>query len=42
VKGSIPGPAKRLIRIRPAVRIGEHRIRMPSIGYVSTQSKQGV
>jgi large subunit ribosomal protein L3 len=41
VKGSIPGPAKRLIRIRPAVRIGEHRIRTPSIGYVSTQSKQG-
>jgi large subunit ribosomal protein L3 len=41
VKGSIPGPAKRLIRIRPAVRLGEHRIRTPAISYVSLQSKQG-
>ncbi|MDD1676586.1 MAG: 50S ribosomal protein L3 [Methanomicrobiales archaeon] len=41
VKGSIPGPTKRLIRIRPAVRIGEHRIRIPAISYVSIESKQG-
>ena len=41
VKGSIPGPIKRLIRIRPAIRQGEHVIRMPAIQFVSVQSKQG-
>jgi len=42
VKGSIPGPVKRLVRIRPAVRQGEHIVRQPTIEYVSVQSKQGV
>nr|WP_320162538.1 50S ribosomal protein L3 [uncultured Methanoregula sp.] len=41
VKGSIPGPVKRLIRIRPAIRVGEHVVRMPAIQFVSVQSKQG-
>ena len=41
VKGSIPGAAKRRVRIRPAVRQGEHRFRVPVIQHVSTQSKQG-
>lgn len=41
VKGSIPGPVKRLIRIRPAVRQGEHAVRTPAIQFVSVQSKQG-
>ncbi len=41
VKGSVPGPAKRLIRIRPAIRQGEHVVRAPSIQFVSVQSKQG-
>jgi len=41
VKGSIPGPVKRLIRIRPAIRLGEHVVRMPTIQFVSVQSKQG-
>ena len=41
VKGSIPGPIKRLIRIRPAIRQGEHVVRMPAIQFVSVQSKQG-
>lgn len=41
VKGSIPGPVKRLIRIRPAIRQGEHVVRMPTIQFVSVQSKQG-
>ncbi len=41
VKGSIPGPVKRLIRIRPAIRQGEHVVRMPAIQFVSVQSKQG-
>jgi large subunit ribosomal protein L3 len=41
VKGSIPGPTKRLIRIRPAIRQGEHVVRKPTIQHVSVQSKQG-
>jgi large subunit ribosomal protein L3 len=41
VKGSIPGPAKRLVRIRPATRQGEHMARQPAIEFVSVQSKQG-
>lgn len=41
VKGSIPGPAKRLVRIRPATRQGEHVVRQPAIEFVSVQSKQG-
>jgi large subunit ribosomal protein L3 len=41
IKGSIPGPTKRLVRIRPAIRQGEHKIRVPVIEFVSTQSKQG-
>jgi len=41
IKGSIPGPAKRLIRIRPAIRQGEHVVRSPAIQFVSVQSKQG-
>ena len=41
IKGSVPGPVKRLVRIRPAVRQGEHAIRSPVIEYVSLQSKQG-
>jgi large subunit ribosomal protein L3 len=41
VKGSIPGPVKRLIRIRPAMRLGEQVVKTPTIQYVSVQSKQG-
>lgn len=41
IKGSIPGPAKRLVRIRNAVRLGEHKIRVPTIKFVSLESKQG-
>lgn len=41
IKGSIPGPSKRLIRMRPAIRQGEHHVRSPAIGFVSLQSKQG-
>jgi large subunit ribosomal protein L3 len=41
IKGSIPGPAKRLVRIRPAVRQGEHKFRTPAIEFVSVESKQG-
>ncbi|HQA80945.1 MAG TPA: 50S ribosomal protein L3, partial [Methanoregulaceae archaeon] len=41
VKGSVPGPVKRLVRIRPAMRLGEHVPRQPAIEFVSVQSKQG-
>jgi large subunit ribosomal protein L3 len=41
IKGSIPGPTKRLIRIRPAIRQREHMERIPSIQYTSLRSKQG-
>jgi large subunit ribosomal protein L3 len=41
IKGSIPGPTKRLIRIRPAIRQGEHVVRTPTIQFISVQSKQG-
>jgi large subunit ribosomal protein L3 len=41
IKGSVPGPTKRLIRLRSAIRQGEHVIRAPAIGYVSVGSKQG-
>ena len=41
IKGSVPGPNKRLVRIRSAIRQGEQTIRMPAISFVSAQSKQG-
>ena len=41
IKGSIPGPAKRLVRLRPATRMGEQTIQTPVVEFVSLQSKQG-
>jgi len=41
IKGSLPGPCKRLVRIRHAIRQGEHKIREPVVEFVSQQSKQG-
>jgi large subunit ribosomal protein L3 len=41
IKGSVPGPAKRLVRIRPAMRLGEHVVRTPTVQFVSVESKQG-
>lgn len=41
IKGSIPGPAKRLVRIRSATRMGEQKVLSPVVEYVSLQSKQG-
>lgn len=41
IKGSIPGPVKRIIRFRPAIRLGEHQVRVPVVEYVSQKSKQG-
>ena len=41
IKGSVPGPIKRLIRLRPAIRNRDHVDRVPQVSYVSTMSKQG-
>ena len=41
IKGSVPGPSKRLVRIRSAIRQGEHVVRTPTIGHISVQSQQG-
>jgi len=42
VKGSVPGPAKRLIRFRDATRGSDKTLHDYEITYVSTASKQGV
>jgi large subunit ribosomal protein L3 len=41
IKGSIPGPVKRLIRLRPAIRAPEKPPVVPEIAYISKSSKQG-
>jgi large subunit ribosomal protein L3 len=41
IKGSVPGPKKRLLRMRPAVRPTDQPRLDPEVRYVSTGSKQG-
>ena len=41
VKGSIPGPVKRMVRVRPAVRPKNMPKQAPEITHISRQSKQG-
>jgi large subunit ribosomal protein L3 len=41
IKGSLPGPDKRLLRFRPAVRPPEQPRLDPEVRYVSTTSNQG-
>jgi large subunit ribosomal protein L3 len=41
VKGSVPGPNKRLVRFRPAVRPADQPRLDPEVRYVSTASNQG-
>ncbi len=41
LKGSVQGPAKRLIVLRRAIRPQEPLIKVPEITYISTTSKQG-
>ena len=41
VKGSVPGPKKRLILIRSALRLPKHALPLPEIQKVSTKSQQG-
>ncbi|MCZ7357325.1 MAG: 50S ribosomal protein L3 [Candidatus Methanoperedens sp.] len=40
IKGSVPGPAKRLVRMRPAIR-SKKQIPAPELTYISLESKQG-
>ncbi len=40
IKGSVPGPAKRLVRMRPAIRM-KKTLPAPELTYVSLESKQG-
>ncbi len=42
VKGSLPGPIKRLVRIRHAIRPGMNNVKAPELIYTSKESKQGV
>jgi large subunit ribosomal protein L3 len=41
VKGSVPGPNKRLLRFRPAIRPKDQPRLDPEVRYVSTESNQG-
>ncbi|MCU4743538.1 50S ribosomal protein L3 [Halobacteria archaeon AArc-m2/3/4] len=41
IKGSLPGPNKRLVRLRPAIRPGDQPRLDPEVRYVSTASNQG-
>lgn len=40
IKGSVPGPAKRLVRMRPAIRL-KKTLPVPELTHVSVESKQG-
>ena len=40
IKGSVPGPAKRLVRMRPAIRLRK-TLPVPELTQVSLESKQG-
>jgi large subunit ribosomal protein L3 len=40
IKGSVPGPAKRLVRMRPAIRL-KKTLPVPELTHVSLESKQG-
>ena len=42
IKGSLPGPIKRLVRMRHAIRPGMNFVKAPELLYVSQESKQGV
>ena len=42
IRGSLPGPIKRLVRMRHAIRPGMNFVKEPQFLYVSQESKQGV
>jgi large subunit ribosomal protein L3 len=41
IHGSIPGPVKRLVRFRDAVRFHGEKVEKLEITYISTESNQG-
>ena len=41
IKGSVPGPSKRLIRLRDPIRSKVEKMGVPNILHISTKSKQG-
>jgi len=41
IKGSVPGPKKRLVRLRSAIRAKNPHTAAPQLSYVSIESKQG-
>jgi large subunit ribosomal protein L3 len=41
IKGSVPGPSKRLIRLRDPIRAKKADLGEPNILYISRESKQG-
>jgi large subunit ribosomal protein L3 len=42
IHGSVPGPSKRLIRIREPIRMKGVKVEKTDLTYISTESKQGV
>ena len=42
IKGSVPGPSKRLVVLRKAIRPNGKQAEAPEISFISTASKQGV
>lgn len=42
IKGSLPGPAKRLVRMRKAIRPGKSLVKEPQFLRISKESKQGL
>jgi len=41
IKGSVPGPKKRLVRLRPGIRSEIKNAGVPQISHISVESKQG-
>jgi large subunit ribosomal protein L3 len=41
IKGSVPGPKKRLVRLRPGIRSKIKNVGVPQISHISVESKQG-
>jgi large subunit ribosomal protein L3 len=42
IKGSLPGPIKRIVRMREAIRPGQNVVKEPQLFHISRESKQGL
>ncbi len=42
IHGSVPGPIKRMVRLRDPIRLKGVKVEKPEVTYISTASKQGV